>query len=67
MRNLHMEEAGNGSSWKEQKNLFVSQGKIKKKKGKGEKIRVMSCTIYIYIYSTTYESTIINNKNFLSM
>jgi len=65
MRNLHMEEAGNGSSWKEHKNLFVSQGKIKKEKGKWKKIRVMSCTIYIY--STTYESTIINNKNFLSV
>jgi hypothetical protein len=49
MRNLHIEEAGNGSSWKEQKNLFVSQGKIQKEKEKGEKIRVMSCTIYIYI------------------
>jgi hypothetical protein len=64
MRNLHMEEAGNGNSWKEQKNLFVSQGKIKKEKGKREKIRTMSCTIYIYIYILTYESTIINNKNF---
>jgi hypothetical protein len=50
MRNLHMGEAGNDSSWKEQKKLFVNQGKIKKEKGKGKKLGQWLYFIYIYIY-----------------
>ena len=58
MRNLHMGEAGNDSSWKEQKKLFVNQGKIKKEKGQGKKWGQWLYFLYIYI------NIRVNNNNF---